>query len=73
MGASDFIGPLLLLLISVCLVATSAAGIQCYNENAKWSEPKEKQTNKNFLIFTVVSGVLGILASIGLIVMEVRS
>lgn len=72
MGASDYIGPLLLLLVSVCLVATSAAAVQCYDENKKWSEPKEKQTTKSFLIFTLVSGILGILASIGLIVMEVR-
>lgn len=73
MEFSDLLGPILILLISVCLVATSAAGIQCYNENAEWSKPQQKQTNKNFLIFTLVSGIVGILAAIGLFVMEVRS
>lgn len=71
MAASDYVFGIVSLLISVCLVATSAIGIQCMNENKDYGE--KKKVNKQFLIFTVVCGVLGILASIGSMVMEARS
>lgn len=48
------------LIISVLLVATSAIGIQSMNDPAKGSTTM----NKNFLIFTLVFGVLGILVSL---------
>ena len=62
MGLGDIITGLISLLISVCLVATSAIGIQCMNDNKDYGT--KKNTNKQFLIFTVVCGVLGIIASL---------
>lgn len=48
------------LVIAVLLTATSAIGIQAMDD------PKKGATsmNKNFLIFTLVFGILGILASL---------
>ena len=43
------------LVMSVLLVATSAIGIQKYNED------NQTNINKNFLIFTLVFGIVGIL------------
>ncbi len=71
MDTGDIIFGLLSLLISVCLMATSAIGLQCLNENKDYGN--KKLSNKNFLIFTVVCGGLGILASIGYMAMSVRS
>lgn len=68
MAAVDYLFGIVSLLISVCLVATSAIGIQCMNENTEYGE--QKKVNKQFLIFTVVCGVLGILASIASMVMS---
>ncbi len=45
------------LVMSVLLVATSAIGIQKFNED------KQTNLNKNFLIFTLVMGIVGILLS----------
>lgn len=68
MDTGDIVMGMISLLISVCLVATSAIGIQCMNDNKDYGE--KKNTNKQFLIFTVVCGILGILASIGSMVMS---
>ena len=46
------------LVVSVLLVATSAIGIQKYNED------KQNTMNKNFLIITLVFGILGVLMSL---------
>lgn len=46
------------LVISVLLVATSAIGIQKYNED------KQNTMNKNFLIVTLIFGILGVLVSL---------
>ncbi len=45
------------LVMSVLLVATSAIGIQKFNED------KQTNLNKNFLIFTLVMGIVGILVA----------
>ncbi len=67
MAASDYVFGIISLLISVCLVATSAIGIKCMNDNDSYAD--KQKVNKQFLIFTVVCGVLGILASIASMVM----
>jgi len=46
------------LVVSVLLVATSAIGIQKYNED------KQNTMNKNFLIVTLIFGILGVLLSL---------
>lgn len=68
MDTGDIIMGMISLLISVCLVATSAIGIQCLNDNKDYGE--KKNVNKQFLIFTVICGVLGIIASIASMVMS---
>lgn len=60
----------LLLIISVCVLATSAIGIKCMNDNEKYGN--ENSSSKNFLIVTVVSGVIGILLALGGMAMELR-
>jgi hypothetical protein len=54
------------LIVSILLIATSAIGIQKYNED------KQAGMNKNFLIFTLVFGILGVLASFGLGGLKIR-
>ena len=60
----------LLLLISVCTIATSAIGIQCLNANKKYGD--QKTVNKQFLIVTLVTGIIGTLLGIGAIIYEIR-
>ncbi len=49
---------MLVLLLSVLLVATSAIGIQCYN-----TSKKKEDDNKRFLITMLIISILGIFAS----------
>ena len=51
-------GYMLVLLLSVLLVATSAIGIQCYN-----TSNKKEDTNKRFLITMLIISILGIFAA----------
>lgn len=48
------------LVISVLLTATSAIGIQAMDDPKKGAKPM----NKNFLIVTLVFGIVGILVSL---------
>ncbi len=52
---------LVLLTIGILSVATSSIAIECYNKNAEIK--KEKQHSFNFVIVTLVSGILTILCS----------
>lgn len=61
----------LLMLISVCTIATSAIGIQCLNANADYG--KKKAVNKQFLVVTLVTGIIGVLLGLGAVVYEIRS
>ena len=72
-SASSIVYAIVSLLISVCLVATSSIGIKCINDNKDYGNKKEIKTNKNFLVFTTVCGVLGIILAIGFMVVAFKS
>jgi len=45
-----------LLGIGIFAIATTSIGMQCYNENEDYS--KDKKTNYNFMITTLVSAIV---------------
>jgi hypothetical protein len=55
------------LLIGVLLIATTSIGIKCENEC------KKSGSNKNFLIFMLVMGILAVIFQIGMYVVQART
>lgn len=55
-----FVG-LSLLVIGIFTIATSSIAIECYNKHKDFKT--EKKHNFNFIIATLVMGILGILSS----------
>jgi Na+/proline symporter len=49
---------MLVLVMSILMVATTAIGIQCYNDNQK-----PEDTNKRFLISMLVVSIISLFAS----------
>lgn len=58
------IAEIFILIMSIFLIAVSAIGIECYNNNPDWETSKLRRTNKNFMIVMIVVGILGLFASV---------
>ena len=51
----------ILVLTGALMIAGTAIGTQCYNENETYK--KDRMNNFNFMIFNIVSGVFAVLSA----------
>lgn len=60
------IAQIILIIVSVLLIATSAVALECYTKNESfWRGDKTKEGSRIFIIFMIVLGSLSILGSFG--------
>lgn len=58
------IAQIIIILVSVFLIATSAIALECYSKNENFWKDSELRTNsRSFIIFMIVVGSLGIIGS----------
>ena len=63
----------MIMIVAISLIAAAAIGVECYHGNKSWENNKTRTNNKNFLIFTIVFGILALFGAGAMMYMEGRS
>lgn len=63
----------MLIIMAIFLIANAAIGVECYNGNKNWDDNSTRKNSKNFMIVSIVFGILAIFGAIAMIYQEARS
>ena len=63
----------MIMIVAISLIAAAAIGFECYQGNKSWEDNKNRTNNKNFLIFTIVFGILALFGAGAMMYMEGRN
>ena len=60
----------MIMIVAIFLIAAAAIGVECYQGKSEWSDNKARTNNKNFMIFSIVFGILALFGAGAMMYME---
>jgi hypothetical protein len=60
----------MIMIVAIFLVAVAAIGVECYQGKTEWSDNNTRNNNKNFMIFSIVFGILALFGAGAMMYMQ---
>ena len=60
----------MIMIIAISLIAAASIGVECYQSKKEWEDNKTRTNNKNFLIFSIVFGILALFGAGAMMYMQ---